>query len=352
MRTESLGFLKRLIETPSVSGTEQAAQTLCAEYLKPYVDEFHRDAMGNQVAVRNPGAGPRVLLDAHIDEVGLMVRHINEKGFIRFAVIGGVNAAVLAAQRVRIHSAKGMVAGVIGQVPPHLTDPAERDAAPKTENMWIDIAAKNKKDAEKRVAIGDPVTIDVEWMDMGNGCAAGRGFDDRVGAFAVVEAMRLLAKRKVTCSVYGATVVQEEVGKRGATTNAHRVDPQVALAAEFGWTTDHPGIDAARFGRRSLGKGTLISRGPNINPVVQRQLVATAKKHRLPFQVVAEPGATPTDADVIQLARAGVATGLVRVPGRYLHSPVEVLSIRDIELTVKLIVEWVCSLRPGMDFIP
>lgn len=351
MRKESLEFLKRLMTTPSPSGFEQAAQEVCRAYVAPYVDKVCRDVHGNQFAVRNEGAALRVMLDAHVDEVGLMVKHIDDKGFISFVSIGSVDPSILGCQRVKVLGAKGAVAGVIGRKPPHVTEKDERGKALKMHEMWIDIAAKNGKDAEKYVTVGDPIVIDVPFIEMANGSVCARGFDDRMGAFVILEAMRLIAKRKVDCAVYCVTVVQEEVGCRGARTAAYGVEPDVALAVEFGWTTDHPSMDVKRFGERRIGKGPLISRGPNINPKIEKQLRSVAEKKKIPYQIVPEPRGTPTDANPIQLTRGGVATALIRVPGRYIHSPVEVMRLRDAELAAKLIAEWIVTLKPGMDFI-
>jgi tetrahedral aminopeptidase len=352
MRARSLEFLKTLVATPSPSGFEQRIQEVCREYLAPYVDEVYKDVHGNQFAVRNADARLRVLLDAHVDEVGLMVNHIDDKGFLRFAAIGGVDPVVLSGQRVVIHAAEGPVPGVIGHRPPHLTPAKERGKALKQHEMWIDIAARDRKDAEKSVSVGDPITINVGLTELRGGKVTGRGFDDRVGAFVIIEAMRLLAKRGISCAVFCMTSVQEEVGTRGARTGTYAVEPQAALAVEFGWTTDHPKVDPKQHGERYIDKGPLISRGPNINPVVERQLVAVAKRHKIPYQMVPEPHGTPTNANPIQLSRGGVATGLIRVPGRYLHSPVELLALRDVEWASKLVAEWVTTLKPGMRFIP
>jgi len=352
MRKESFEFLKRLMTTPSPSGFEQAAQEVCREYVAPYVDKVYKDVHGNQFAVRNEGAALRVMLDAHVDEVGLMVKHIDDKGFISFDSIGGVDSAILGCQRVKVLGAKGAVPGVIGRKPPHVTEDDERGKALKMHELWIDIAAKSKKDAGKYVAVGDPIVIDVPFIEMANGSVCARGFDDRMGAFVILEAMRLLADRDIDCAVYCVTAVQEEVGCRGARTAAYGVHPDVALAVEFGWSTDHPSMDVKQFGERRIGKGPLISRGPNINPTIEKQLRSVADKKKIPYQIVPEPRGTPTDANPIQLTRGGVATALIRVPGRYIHSPVEVMRLRDAEFAAKLIAEWVAMLKPGMDFIP
>ncbi|MCP4645022.1 MAG: M42 family metallopeptidase [bacterium] len=352
MRKESLAFLERLVNTPSPSGFEKRAQALCRAYVSPHVDRVWKDSHGNQYAVRNGDASPRVLLDAHIDEVGMMVNAIDDDGFVSFRAIGGVDTALLYGQRVLVHGRRGPVPGVVGRKPPHLTPPKERGKIEPIHRLWIDIAATGRARAERAIAVGDAITVDAGFERLMDDHVVGRGFDDRMGCFVILEAMRRLARRRIRCGLHCVTSVQEELGMRGARTSAHTVNPDVALAVEFGWTTDHPGVEAREFGDRRIGRGPVLHRGPNINPVVERQLVDIAKKRGIPHQMAAEPRGTPTNANAIQLARGGVATGLIRVPGRYLHSPVEIVALSDVEHAVKLVVEWVCSLRPGMDFTP
>ncbi len=218
--------------------------------------------------------------------------------------------------------------------------------------MWIDIGAKNKEDASKVVAIGDPVTIDAGFLELRNQCVAARGFDDRIGAFVVLEALRLLAKRKVQCAVYAVTTVQEEIGLRGAITSSYGCNPHVGLAVDVGHAVDYPQVDARRHREGKIGEGPILYRGPNINPIVGKQLIEIARKNKIPHQVAAAPRATGTDANVMQLSRNGVATGLIGVPNRYMHSPVELINLDDAHHSAELIAEWICSLTPDMSFIP
>jgi len=352
MRKESLGFLRALVTTPSPSGFEEEVQKVCRKYVEPFVDKVYKDVHGNQYAVKNPDAKLRVMLAGHVDEIGLMVNNIDDKGFIAFVAVGGIDAAVLAGQRVEIHGAKGKVPGVIGRTAIHLTDPEDRGKVLKMHQMWIDIGAKNKKDADKVVAIGDAITIDAGFLELREDKVVARGFDDRAGAFVVVEAMRLLEKKKVDCAVYCVTTVAEEIGLRGATTSSYGCNPHVGIAVDVGHATDYPSSDVKRHGEVKIHSGPIIGRGPNISPVVFRQLLDVAKAKKIPYQVGAEPKATGTDANAIQLSRGGVATGLISVPNRYMHSPVELISLKDIENASKLIAEWICTLRSDMNFIP
>ncbi len=352
MKKESLDFLRALVTTPSPSGCEEEVQKVCMKYVQPFVDKVYKDVHGNQYAVKNPDGKLRVMLAGHVDEIGLMVNNIDDKGFIAFVAVGGVDPTVLAGQRVEVHGAKGVVPGVIGRTAIHMTDPEDRGKAIKMHQMWIDIGAKNKKDAEKVAAVGDSVTIDAGYLELRNDKVVARGFDDRIGAFVIIEAMRLLEKKKLDCAVYCVTTVAEEIGLRGATTSSYGCNPHVGVAVDVGHATDYPSADVKRHGDARIHSGPIIGRGPNINPVVFKQLLAAAKAKKLPYQVGAEPRATGTDANAIQLSRGGVAAGLISIPNRYMHSPVELISLKDTENASRLIAEWICSLRSDMSFIP
>lgn len=352
MRKESLQFLKALLATPSPSGFEEAIQKVVKDYIGPHVDKVYKDVHGNQVHVRNPKAGLRVMLAGHVDEISLMVHYIDEQGFLSFKPIGGVDPSVLDGQRVVVHTVKGPIPGVIGRRAIHLMENEERGKAMKMEQMWVDIGAKDGADARKRVALGDPVTIDAGYLELINDRVVARAMDDRIGAFVVIEAMRLIAKRKVNVGVYCVTTVQEEIGLRGATTSAYGVNPQAGIAVDVSHATDHPDCDPKKHGQYRLGAGPILSRGPNINPVVYKQLTSIAEKHKIPYQVNAAPRGTGTDANAMQLTRGGVATGLVGVPNRYMHSPVEMVCLTDVQYCAELLAEWLCSLKAATDFIP
>ena len=352
MRKESLTFLKKLLSTPSPSGFESGIQRVCKSYSKPYVDEVRKDVHGNQYAVRNPKGKLRVMLAGHVDEIALIVNHIDKDGFLGFQAIGGVDASVLDGQRVVVHTDKGDVSGVIGRRAIHLMDLKERGTALPIHKLWIDIGSKDKKDSERSVSIGDPATIAVGFMELKNGRVIARALDDRIGAFIVIEAMRLIANKKIDCAVYCVTTVQEEIGLRGATTSAYECDPHVGIAVDVAHATDHPECDAKRFGAFSLDEGPILHRGPNMNPVLAKQLVGIAKKKKIPYQMMAAPRGTGTDANAMQLNRGGVATALIGVPNRYMHSPVEMISLKDAEQCARLLAEWICSLKSTMNYIP
>ncbi|MBN2309260.1 MAG: M42 family metallopeptidase [Candidatus Hydrogenedentes bacterium] len=352
MRNESLAFLEALVTTPSPSGFEERVQAVCREYVAPFVDDVYKDVHGNQYAVRNRNADLRVMLAGHVDEIGLMVNSIDDKGFLTIVPVGGVDTAILGGQRIQVHTAAGPVPGVIGRTAIHLTDPEDRGKPLKIHQMWVDIGAKDKKDAENTVAVGDPITIDAGFLPLRDNKIVARALDDRIGAFVIIEAMRLLARRKLHCAVFCVTTVQEEIGLRGATTSSYGCDPHVGVAVDVDHAMDYPSAEQKRYGGSTIHAGPVISRGANINPIVGRGLMDVAKNKKIPYQVVAAPRGTGTDANVMQLSRGGTATGLVSIPNRYMHSPVELVSLKDVENASKLLADWIATLKPGMSFIP
>lgn len=353
MRKESLHFLRRLIETPSPSGFEQPVQRLVREYVGPYADEVRTDVHGNVIAVKNPGGYPRVMLAGHCDQIGMMVQHISEDGYIYVAAIGGIDAAVMAGLPVVVHNERGPIIGVIGRKPVHLLKADERGkASMDLSEMFIDIGAKDKDDARSRVEIGDPVTFHLHMDTLLNDLVAGPGFDDKVGSFVVSETLRLIGEKKLTCAIYAVSTVQEEIGLRGARTSAYGIDPQVGIAVDVTHGTDYPGCDCKKTGECKLGEGPTIARGPNINPVLRKLLQETADKKKIPWQPEPEPRATGTDANSIQISRAGVATGLVSIPNRYMHTPVEIVHLSDLEHAAQLLAETCLRIKKDADFTP
>jgi len=356
MNRAAKAFLQKLVESPSPSGFEQPAQKLVRARMKDVADSVRTDVHGNVVGVVNPDAPLRVMLAGHCDEIGLMITHIGdlvgEEGYVYFAAIGGVDPGILPGQKVEIHNERGSVFGVIGRKPIHLMEKDERGKPMKVQQCWIDIGAKDRKDALKAVAIGDPVTVVRRFTELRNGLVAARGFDDRVGAWCVVETMRKIARMKLNCAVYCVSTVQEELGLRGARTAAYGIDPHVGIAIDVGFASDWPRAEKKVIGEIALGKGPILHRGANINPVLARLMEKAAKKKRIPFQIQAEPRATGTDANVMQINRAGAAAALVSVPNRYMHTPVEVVSLKDLDNVVALLAATVAALKPRMDFTP
>jgi len=349
---DALKFLTDMVAAPSPSGFEQPVQRVVRARAEDIADEVHTDLHGNVIAVRNPEGSPRVMLAGHCDQVGLMVQHITDQGLIKFATIGGIDAVVLAAQRVIVHSAKGPVAGVIGHKPIHLMTAEERGKKAEVDQMFIDIGAKDKKAARKLVEVGDCVTFELGLRDLGRNAVSGAGFDDKVGVFVAMEAMRLLKNRKISCALYSVSTVQEELGLRGAQTSAHGIDPLVGIAIDVTHATDYPGVEASKCGEVKLGDGPTVARGPNINPVLGKLLLDVAKKEKIPYQVEPCPRGTGTDANAIQTTRSGVAAALISIPNRYMHTPIEVVSLSDLEDAAKLVAEAVARIDDSVDFTP
>ncbi len=354
MLRESLDFLVQILETPSPSGFEQPVQRIVRHRMKSVADDIRCDVHGNTIVAINPKGSPRVMLAGHCDQIGFMVRYITDDGFIHFAQIGGIDASVVPGLRLVVHSAKGPVDGVVGRKAVHLMKQEERGSGKiELTDLWLDIGAKNRKDAEKRVSLGDPISYKLGVIRLGNDLMASPGMDDKTGTFVVMEALRLLkASGRCKAAVFAVSTVQEEIGLRGARTSCFGIDPQVGIAVDVTHTADYPGGDKKITGDLSVGKGPVVSIGPNINPILSDLLMTTARKKRIPFQREGEPSATGTDANAIQITRAGVAAGLVSVPNRYMHTPVEVVSTVDLENAARLIAETVSQITPKTDFIP
>jgi endoglucanase len=352
MQKERLGFLQELMAVWCPSGFEEEAQEVVRQRLEGRCDEVHTDVHGNVLAGVNTGSALRVMLAGHVDEIGLMITHIDEHGYIYFQSIGGFDTNVLTGQRVIVHGADGPILGVIGRKPVHLLTDEERKGSPKMEDLFIDIGAKKAGEAKKYLRVSDPVTIDAEMKFLLNDLAVARAFDDRIGAFVVVETMLEVARHKPKVALWSVTTVQEEIGTRGAQTSAFGIDPHVGIAVDVGHASDYAGVDKKKVGDTKIGGGPILGRGPNINEAVFAGLERTAKAKKIPYQVQAEPRATGTDARAIQLNRSGVATALVSVPNRYMHSPNEIISLKDADHAIELLTEYVLSLRPSDTFVP
>ena len=354
MEDSVFSFLKKLADAPSPSGYEQPAQRVWRAYVSPHVDEVSSDVMGNTWGVVRGPDRPRVMLAGHVDEIGLMVQYIDDEGFLYFAAIGGVDPHLLPGQRVRVHGRTGSVLGVIGRKPIHLLEDDERKRVAKFKDLCIDLGSKDRAQTEELVAVGDPVTINVELERLLGDQITARGLDDKMGSMVVAEVLRRLSSRKseLGCTVYGVSTVQEEIGLRGAKASAYGIDPDVGICVEVTFATDHPGADKKSIGDVRVGKGPVLSRGANINPKVFEALQATAAEAGITLQVEAAPRATGTDANVMQLNRSGVATALVEIPLRYMHSPSEVLSLADLDAAADLLVAFLLKVNASSDWIP
>jgi len=356
MRKESLKFLEQLLDAPSPSGYEQPAQRVFREYVAPYCDELTTDVMGN-VFARVAGKGkdlPRVMIVGHTDEIGLQVKYIDDKGFLYFAAVGGVDAHLTPGKRVNIHTAAGPLAGVIGKKPIHLMDNKDRETVVKLESQYIDIGANDKKEAQKLVRVGDAVTFESAFTRLQGDRVASRGFDDKAGCFVVAEVLRLVkaSGKKLHVDLYGVSSVQEEIGLRGGTTSCYTINPDVGICVEVDLATGKPDVEKKHNGEVALGKGPILARGANINPPLFELLSTAAEKEKIAIQHTASPRATGTDANVMQISRNGVATALVKIPLRYMHTSVETVSLGDLEDAAKLIVAALGRITSKEEFIP
>lgn len=345
-------FLVELLKAKSPSGAEAQAQAVYDHHVKPHADAYANDALGNRLATLNKKGGPTVMFSGHMDELGLIITYVNKDGFIYFDTIGGHDKSIISGRRVIIQTANGPVKGVTGKRAIHLMEEGDRKKVPEIHEIWIDIASKSKVETLQRVAIGDVATYDHEFELINGSVGTARAFDNKVGAYVVGEALIRLAKEKAKlhAKVVSVATTQEEIGVRGAQTSAFAVDPHVALIVDVGHSTDHPDCDPRKYGETKLGAGPILCRGPNINPKVYERLVACAKKAKIPVQLEADPRPTGTDARAIQMARGGVACGLVSIPLRYMHTPSEVVDLEDVENCVKLFVEFAKSIRENESF--
>ncbi len=354
MRKSSVKFLKDLVTAPSPSGYEGPVRSVWTAEAGRHADSVTVDVHGNAIAVLNGGATPRIMLAGHMDELGFQILHIADSGFLHFDTVGGFDLGTISGRKVRIHTKRGTILGVVGKKPIHLMRSEERRKVPEKHEMWIDIGARDAKEARKLVSIGDPVTYDPSFEMLRRNLATSRGFDNKMGAFIVAETMREVARAKepLRAALYSVATVQEEVGLRGAQTSTYGINPLVGIALDVTCATDHPEVDKRQVGDLALGKGPVIARGANVNPVVFERLIGIAEKRKIPHQIQAEPGATGTDANAMQLSRSGVATGLVGVALRYMHTPVEVIDLRDLEHTIELLSQFVLAVDDKTRFIP
>jgi putative aminopeptidase FrvX len=352
MEAAPFEFFRKLLDTPSPSGYERPIQDVVRKYVGSFADEVRTDLHGNVIASKNPGARLRVMFAGHCDQIGMVVTHVNDNGFIYAQTIGGWDAQQLIGQRMVIWTAAGPIPAVISRKPIHLLTDEERKQVTKLEDLWLDIGAKSKTEAQELVRVGDPVTLKLGYQEMRNGLANSPAMDNKCGLWVCVEGLRRAAQKKLNVAIFAVSTVAEEIGLRGAQTSAYGIDPQVGIAVDVTHATDCPTIDKKQQGDIALGNGPVIFRGPNMNPVVTERLIRLATESALPYQIAASGRAVPNDANALQISRAGVATGLVSIPNRYMHSGVEMISLEDIDKAADLLAAFVVSLAGDEDFTP
>ena len=352
MREQSLHFLRTLVNTPSPVGHEVRGQRVWLDYAKQFADETFSDAYGNCVAVLNKGGSPRLMLSGHADEIAMAVNYIDDQGYIYVRKMGGVDAAITKAQRVVIHTRNGPVKGVVGNVAPHLMKEEKDPKPPKIHDLFIDIGVGSRKDAEQLVRTGDPITLTDEFDLLRNDLAVARAFDNRIGTFAVAETLRLLkeSKAKLQAEVCAVSNVQEEVGLLGARQIAYSLKPDVALVVDVTHATDYPTVSKTQHGDTKVGHGPSITHGGCNHPDVVARIEAVAKAKKIPLQHEAMSSTSGTDTDVIFWTRGGIASALISLPNRYMHSPVEVVSLKDLEKIPELLAAFAASLKKGEEF--
>ena len=340
-------FLVELLEARSPSGYETEAQAVFDRHVGNVADTYRRDVLGNRIATLNPSGDPVLLLAGHMDELGLLITYVNDKGFLYFDTVGGIDLNLIAGRRVSILTKNGTVRGITGKRAIHLLTPEERKKVPERENLWIDIGAKDKAEALKMVRIGDVAVYDQAFEQFKGSLGVARAFDNKSGCYVVGETLRRLAADRIglEAQVVSVATAQEEIGCRGARTVANLVPAHFAIAVDVGHATDHPECDNRRFGEFKLGGGPIICRGANINPLLFNRLVTCADELGIPYQIEADPRPTGTDGRELQMGAGGVATGLVSIPLRYMHTPSEIVDLQDVEHCVQLLVATARSLR-------
>ena len=348
----SLAFLKRLLDTPAPSGFEGPAARAWREEASSFAERVTTDVAGNSLAEVNPNGSPTIMLDGHIDEIGVIVQYIDDEGFIYPGPIGGWDPQVLVGQRIRFLGRGGDVLGVVGKKPIHLIKPADRDHASKMTDLWVDIGAANRAEAEARLSVGDPGVIDSKTIDFPNNRIVSRSIDDRIGAFVVLEALRRYAQNPGPARVVAAATTQEEIAWHGggALICTNCLNPQMAIVVDVTFATDHPSVEKKELGDHRVGGGPVLSRGGVISPVVFELLRTTADGQKIKHSLHAAGRDTATNADAIHIAREGVATGLVSVPNRYMHSPNELVSLDDLDNTATLLAETCRVVSGKTDF--
>ena len=352
MEQRAIDFLRRLLDAPGPSGYERAPAAVWRAEAETFADGVFHDVTGNSYARVGSEGGPKVIVAGHVDEIGFVVTHVDPEGFLWFAPIGGWDDQVVVGQRLRIAGRNGDVIGVIGKKAAHLLRKEDRDRPTELRDLWIDIGAKDRADALRRVEVGDAAVIDAGFVQLTDDLCVARSMDNRVGAFVALEAARLLAAERPAADVFAVATAQEETSFAGAYTASFQVASRVAIAVDVTHATDYPGADKKANGEVRLGGGPVLTRGASINPVVFDGLRAAAERLGLDCPVQGAGRTSGTDADAMIHSGPGTATGLVSIPNRYMHSPNEVVSLADLENAARLIAGFVRTITPESDFRP
>ncbi len=343
---KDFNLLKKLTEIQSCSGNEKSIREFIEDNIKDKCDKIETDSLGNLICYYNRPSETekksfKILLDSHIDEIGFIVRMINEKGFIRFSNVGGQNPRILPGQKVTIHSTSGEdIIGIIGEKPIHLLERKEREKTTKLEDLFIDVGMSDSNEVKKYISVGDYITLKQECTAFkGNKRLFSKAFDDRAGCFVLIKLINELyeLKEKLHGELIFQFAAQEEIGVRGATVGSYRITPDIGIAIEVTHAIDFPGVNKDKFYECNLGSGVSISVGPNLYPKLTKSLIETAKEENIPFILEAEPRPTSTDARAIQMTKSGIPCALVSVPLRYMHTNIETIEYQDLIYCVQLL---------------
>ena len=353
--SQDISFLERLLDAAGPSGFEFRAGRIWRAEASTFVEEVDLDATGNSFALLNPPGSPHVMLAGHIDEIGLQITHIDEDGYLYVAEIGGWDPQVLVGQRVTILGKNVELPGVIGKKAIHLMTTEEREKVSKTRHLWVDVGASSRDEVVALgIRVGDPIVLAQSMIRLAGDRIASRAIDNRIGAFIVLEAVRMLSEDLPAARVTAVATAQEEIGQSGggARASAYQLKPDVAIVVDVTFSTDVPNVEKKELGEHKLGGGPVLSRGSSSHNSVFEMLATVAEEEGIPYTIQASPRSTRTDADGIHLTRGGVPTGLISVPNRYMHSPNEVVSIHDLFSTARLIAAFVQRLQTETDFTP
>ena len=345
-------LLKSLLTAQGPSGYEDVPTKVWRDAAADFGAEVSGDVMGSSTArVAGTGGGPSLAVVGHIDEIGLIVTHIEDSGFLRFIGVGGWDPQILIGQRIVLETKQGPVAGVVGKKPIHLLKPDDRKKVPEMRELHIDVGAADGDEARSLVRIGDVAVIDGEPVELRSGRVISRSMDNRLGCFVAFEAARLVAEAGgAPGDLIAVAAVQEETGLNGARTVAHHLRPGLAIAVDVTHATDAPGVEEAEIGRHHLGSGPVIERGTSMHPLITELLIEAAEAEGIPYTIAATARSTGTDADSIFTSRGGVPTGLVSLPLRYMHSPVEMVQLEDVHNAARLIAAFAQRLPADVAF--
>lgn len=352
MEEKSREFLYKYLNNASPTGFESSGQQIWLDYVRPFVDDYFTDTYGTAVAVVNPDAPYKVVIEAHADEISWFVNYITEQGYIYVIRNGGSDHQIAPSKRVNIHTKKGVVKGIFGWPAIHVRDKA-REEAPSLRNIFIDVGAKNKAEVEEMgIHVGTVITFDDELMELNGKYLVGRALDNRIGGFMIAEVARRIRENAIQLpfGLYVVNAVQEEIGLRGAEMIAHRIKPNLAIVTDVTHDTNAPMYDKITSGDIICGGGPAVCYGPAVQNNVLEMIIGLAQEQKIPFQRRATSRSTGTDTDAFAYSNDGVASALISIPLKYMHTTVETCALTDVENTIRLIYETVIQVKSGQDF--